>query len=291
MKKKLRRILILVLALVFVTSLTMLLRLRAEYSAGEEIYAEAIQIAIPEPPAAEPEQPQEGEAPRPPVEAPAEPPAEEGVRPEDMDLAALRAVSGDVIGWIWIPGTKLSYPLVQGEDNDYYLNHAWNGRKVSAGSIFIDFSCAADFSGYNTVIYGHSMDNGSMFRTLLNYKKQSYYDKYPEIYIYTPNGNYRMIIFAAYETKHDDLVYGKVYSEKGVEKLVNHAISKSKIKTKVEVSSKDKIVSLSTCAYSSKNARCIVMGKLVPADFSSSSQNESNLSQNDTNISNSGLFE
>ncbi|MBE6740484.1 MAG: class B sortase [Ruminococcaceae bacterium] len=211
--------------------------------------------------------------------------------PESIDFEKLKAQNKDVVGWIFSKNGVINYPILQGDDNSYYLNHLISGKKNINGSIFMDYTAKSDFSGYNTVIYGHSMDNGSMFRTLLNYKKQSYYDKYPEIYIYTPNGNYRMIIFAAYETKHDDLVFGKVYSEKGVEKLINHAISKSKIKTKVEVSSKDKIVSLSTCAYSSKNARCIVMGKLVPADFSSSSQNESNLSQNDTNISNSVLFD
>ena len=259
MKKKLRRILILVLALVFVTSLTMLLRLRAEYSAGEEIYAEAIQIAIPEPPAAEPEQPQEGEAPRPPVEAPAEPPVEEEVRPEDMDLAALRAVSGDVIGWIWIPGTKLSYPLVQGEDNDYYLNHAWNGRKVSAGSIFIDFSCAADFSGYNTIIYGHRMKNESMFAFLKYYKKLDYRNAHPYVCIKTDAGVRTYEVFAAYEAPVGSLTYAlNVAGDADKQAVIDFALSQSVIDTGVIPTTQRDIITLSTCTGNGYETRWVV---------------------------------
>ena len=68
-----------------------------------------------------------------------------------MDLPALQQVNSDVIGWIAIPGTEISYPLVQGTDNDYYLTHTWNQNSSAVGAIFMDCRCSADFSGFNTI--------------------------------------------------------------------------------------------------------------------------------------------
>ncbi len=198
--------------------------------------------------------------------------------PESIDFEKLKAQNKDVVGWIFNKNGVINYPVLQGKDNSYYLNHLISGKKNINGSIFMDCAANPNFKDANTLIYGHSMDNGSMFRTLLNYKKQSYYDKYPEFYIYTPDGNYKLLIFAAYETKSNDTAYGRIYSETGFNKLVAHASSKSKIKTNVEVSVGDKLVTLSTCAYSSKNARFIVMGKLVPANFTDDSGSDNNSS-------------
>ncbi len=189
--------------------------------------------------------------------------------PESIDFNKLKQQNEDVVGWIFSKNGVINYPILQGEDNSYYLNHLISGKKNINGSIFMDCTANPNFSDANTIIFGHSMDNGSMFRTLLNYKKQSYYDKYPEMYIYTPSGDYKLLIFAAYETKSDDTAYGKIFSEKGFNNLLSHAMKKSKIKTDVNVGVGDKLVTLSTCAYSSKNARFIVMGKLVPANFKS----------------------
>ncbi|MBR2043294.1 MAG: class B sortase [Clostridia bacterium] len=183
--------------------------------------------------------------------------------PESIDFVALKEKYKDSVGWIFSKNGVINYPIVQAKDNSYYLNRLPNGKKNINGSIFMDYRFSSNFKSANTIIYGHSMDNGSMFRTLLNYKKQSYYEKYPEMYIYTPNGRSKLLIFAAYETKGDDMVYNGVLNENGFNKFVAYAISKSKIKTKVEVGVGDKLVSLSTCAYSSKNARFIVVGKLV----------------------------
>ena len=80
--------------------------------------------------------------------------------------------TSDVIGWIAIPGTEISYPLVQGTDSDYYLTHTWNQNSSAVGAIFMDCRCSADFSGFNTIVYGHRMNNGSMFAALKHYKSR-----------------------------------------------------------------------------------------------------------------------
>lgn len=203
--------------------------------------------------------------------------------PESINFDKLKAQNKDVVGWIFSKNGVINYPILQGDDNSYYLNHLISGKKNMNGSIFMDYSANSNFKDANTLIYGHSMDNGSMFRSLLNYKKQSYYDKYPEFYIYTPTGNYKLLIFAAYESKSNDIAYGKIYGETGFNKLVANAVSKSRIKTNVEVGVGDKLVTLSTCAYSSKNARFLVMGKLVPFNWSSTDSTDIDASENGSN--------
>ena len=127
MKRTTRRILMVVLALVFVGSLGMLAYRTMEYKEGEEIYAEAETLV---------ELPDFSDLPAPVIESAAEEtlqetPAEEKPIYADpyadalrnMAFSALREVNSDVLGWIMIPGTAVSYPLLQGTDNQYYLKH------------------------------------------------------------------------------------------------------------------------------------------------------------------------
>ena len=263
-KKKIRRVLILLFALIFVGSAVQLLRLRGEYRAGEELYAEAEQIAFggaPEPEPA-PEVPAEPvETPDAPTEEPAaaeEPPAEEKTD-LIMNLPALQAVNSDVIGWIWIPNTGLSYPLVQGEDNDYYLNHGWNGKKVSAGSIFMDFNCAADLSDYNTIIYGHRMKNESMFAFLKYYKKPDYQRAHPYIYVKTGEATRCYEVFAAYEAPVGSVTYAlTVTDEADKQSLIDFALSRSVIDMGVVPTTGARILTLSTCTGNGYDTRWVV---------------------------------
>ena len=89
--------------------------------------------------------------------------------PSGMDLSPLQEVNADVVGWIEIPGV-LSYPLLQGGDNAYYLTHAWNGEENAAGAVFLDCRADACLGDFNTLIYGHRMRNGTMFGSLKHYK-------------------------------------------------------------------------------------------------------------------------
>lgn len=183
--------------------------------------------------------------------------------PTSVDFEKLKQTNSDTVAWIYSKNGVINYPVVKTNNNDYYLKRSFYKKKNANGSIFMDYRSNSDFSSANTVIYGHSMDSGKMFKTLLNYKKQSYYDKYPVMYIFTPQGKYTLEIFAAYETNSNDMVYGLISGQNAVNKFLNHAKSKSKIKTSVEVQQSDKLVSLSTCAYSSSDAKFVVVGKLV----------------------------
>lgn len=183
--------------------------------------------------------------------------------PASVNFDKLMNKSKDIVGWLFNQNGVINYPIVQAEDNDYYLDRLIDGTKNANGSIFMESVNKSDFSDRNTIIYGHSMKNGTMFGTLLRYRYQYYYNEYPEFYIYTPSKNYRVDVFAAYETNTEDKVYSLMNSSSEFNEFLTYAFSKSKITTGVSVGADDKIITFSTCAYSDENSRFIVCGKLV----------------------------
>lgn len=126
---------------------------------------------------------------------------EEEKEPLDIpvDFEALQAENPDIYAWITIPGTNVDYPILQREgDNGYYLNHSVDGAGSIAGAIFTEDYNSKDFTDPNTIIYGHNMKNGSMFRTLHNYSDREFFDNNRDITIYMPDKILHYTIFAAY---------------------------------------------------------------------------------------------
>lgn len=97
-----------------------------------------------------------------------------------IDFDALRAINPDIVGWIVVPGTEISYPIVQGRDNAHYLRHTFGGRQSASGAIFLDYRDAPDFRG-RARIYGHNMRDGSMFAGLRGWDGDRFL-------IHTPDG-------------------------------------------------------------------------------------------------------
>lgn len=132
----------------------------------------------------------------------------EGVTLADLsvDWEALQAINPDVVGWIYIPGTVVNYPITQGDDDEYYLTHDiyGNGGSVRFGTIFLSAGNSADFSDDNNLLYGHHMANGSMFAFIGDITSQDDFDSCRTIYILTPEGNYRLVTFALVDVKAND---------------------------------------------------------------------------------------
>ena len=183
-----------------------------------------------------------------------------------VDYEALFSQNGDVAGWIYCEGTAINYPIVRGSNNDYYLNHRFDGVYSSFGSIFIDYRHPKDFSASDTLIYGHHMDNGSMFAAIVKYKSQSFYNDTATIVIYTPSGDYLLELFAGYTAATDDICYS--YPIYGGERktLIDHALALSSFQSGIVPSDSDRIVTLSTCAYDFKDARYVLLGILTPLE-------------------------
>ena len=179
----------------------------------------------------------------------------------DMDFVALREQNTDVLGWIVIPNTKVSYPLVQGEDNDYYLNHTWRKTRSVVGAIFVEQQSSADLTDFNTIIYGHRMNNRSMFGRLLDYKKQSYWQDHPRFYITDDSGTHTYEIFAAYEPAVGSTPYCIRFSnDTEKQTFINYGLEHSVIETGVVPEVTDRIVTLSTCTGNGHATRWVVQG-------------------------------
>ena len=158
----------------------------------------------------------------------------------------------------------INYPIAQTEDNFTYLDHLLSGEMNANGTIFIDCQNAKDFSDKNTLVYGHNMNDGSMFASLRNYRDAAYYPEHPCLYISTPEKNFRLDLFAGLVTEPDSFVYARQFDEdEQFLAYVESAKAESTFQSDVEVGIEDKICVLSTCTYEFNDARYVVIGKLV----------------------------
>ena len=185
--------------------------------------------------------------------------------PREIDFDALLATCPDVRGWLYCADTVIDYPVLQSKDNDYYLHRFMDGSVNANGSLFVDFRCMGDFTGRNTVIYGHHMQNGSMLASLVNYRQQEYYDAHPIMYLNTPQGDYRLEIFSGFVTGDNSRVYSFYFAnDESFSEWLTLMAGYSEFDCNVSVGPEDRIVTLSTCTYDYNNARYVVLAKLVP---------------------------
>jgi len=185
--------------------------------------------------------------------------------PISIDFTALKSMYPEIIGWIYCPYTAINYPVMQRDDNDFYLKHAYNGANSENGAIFADCRNNSGFSDYNVIVYGHHMIDGSMFAGLSRWCNQAYMDQFPYMWLLTPEGKYRVELFSAYTTSDDSGTYTR-YASSGDELMgyVSICSSLSTVKCNVELDAESHYIVLSTCAYVYKDARSVVHGKLVP---------------------------
>lgn len=185
----------------------------------------------------------------------------------DVDWDALRKKNQDVVAWLYSEGTVINYPVVQGEDNSYYLHRLLNGEYNFKGTLFVDYRVENPFEDFNTIIYGHRMKDGSMFHSLINYREQDYYEAHKVMELATPDHQYEIEVFAAVTIPADSDMYECVFNTEGEkEEYLTEIQKESVLNTDVTVTSEDRIVMMSTCTYEFDNARVVVYGKLVEKD-------------------------
>ena len=182
----------------------------------------------------------------------------------EINFKALQEVNPDVIGWIYSPDTTINYPVVQGDDNAYYLKHLADGTENRNGCPFLDVQNRPDFTDDNSVIYGHHMQNGTMFAGISWYEDQSYYDEHPVMYLMTPSATYRIELFSGYITTMDSSAYMQTFgSIREHTDWLKEVSGRSDFRANLEISAYDRVITLSTCAYRFENARYVLHGKLV----------------------------
>lgn len=269
MKRVLRTLFIVLCLGVMIFSGIQICRELLVYHEGDESYQELeTYIVIPEAPVQTPA----AETTETPSDAPVtdrtpEPEKTDGILWPEVDFAALAEINPDVVGWIYCEGTVISYPVVQGTDNDYYLKHMFDGTVHKSGCPFLDAGNHSDFSDTHSVIYGHYLKSGSMFQSLSNYKKQAYYDEHPTLLLLTPDQNYVIRLFAGYVCPGDGDAWQLSFrSDEELEKWLQTACRKSTFASGITPTATDRIITLSTCSYEFEDARYVVLGILTPQE-------------------------
>ncbi len=196
-------------------------------------------------------------------------------------LEQLRDQNPDTYGYIVIEGTKISYPVVQTTDNDYYLKHGFNGAKLNTGTIFVDFRNSAKVEeNRNIVIYGHNMLNGSMFHDVARYDLhfpdkyglrydgstygQEFFNANHTIKLITFDGIYTFEIFSFYETTENDYYFMTDFaSDYSFMSFCERIGEKSQYDTGIEMGPLDVMITLSTCVNLNPAGRYACHAKLV----------------------------
>ncbi len=185
----------------------------------------------------------------------------------EIDFASLQKQNSDIIAWIEIPGTVIDYAVVQGEDNEYYLDHNALLEEDIEGAIFVDAGNAPGFSDPNTVIYGHRMNNGNMFAGLHQFEEEAFFKTHRVLNLYEPEGLSEYEIFAAYETDDAHLLSKWDYSsgaewERYLEEIGSTDSAAMLRDTPIEKT--DRILTLSTCVRGEDAKRYFVQAVLRP---------------------------
>ncbi|WP_051656924.1 class B sortase [Butyrivibrio sp. AE3004] len=179
------------------------------------------------------------------------------------DLALLKKEYPETVGWIYIEGTDISYPIMQSSDNAKYLKIGQTGEPADTGAIFLDCRSADDFSDANSIVYGHNMKDHSMFGKLRAYREDpKYYNDHQYFQIITEDKIYRYQIFAYMDVPNDYEIFD--YVGDASEAFISDAEPvrrKSYMDSEIPVTKIDKVVTLSTCT-SQDDLRFVVLGVL-----------------------------
>lgn len=174
----------------------------------------------------------------------------------------LMKINEDYKMWIEVPNTNINYPVVQGKDNNFYLNHDFNNKESSSGAIFIDYKNDI-YKGKNIVIYGHNMKNKSMFQNLMKFKDEEFWKNNNKIILTIDEKAYEYEIFSAYVNDANNVEFKFDFrNDDEYLKYLNEIKEKSIFSRDIDILSNERIVTLSTCSYENYDDRMIIHGRL-----------------------------
>ena len=257
MRATVKRVGTAVLLAVFLVSVGMMVRQQLLYRQIEADSVEAAQIA------GLTDRDTASHTPEPSADSSQGEPPEEDAFLAAVDLEALRSVNEDVVGWIAIPGTRLSYPLVQGADNRYYLSRSWKQEPSSGGAVFLESTNSRDFTDFHTIVYAHQMRDDSMFGILSQYGDPDFFRSHPSVYLALDGGVYRYEVFSAQKAGVKSMVYRLDLEEGGMEsEFIQYCVDNSVVNAGVVPEAGARILTLSTCVGSDRANRWVVHAAL-----------------------------
>ena len=183
----------------------------------------------------------------------------------NQSIIDLQAKYPDVVGWLTIPNTQIDHPFAQSNDSDHYLHTDLDQNWSQAGTIFMDYRNSKNFSDFNTIIFGHNMRNGSMFGTMQNFGDKSFFDSNATGTIFLANKTYEIEIMAFVVVRPDDaVIYNpNILTESDRAAFLDYVKNTARHYRDVGVTSKGRIITLSTCSYEFNDARMVVIGRIL----------------------------
>ncbi|MBS5969234.1 MAG: class B sortase [Clostridium perfringens] len=176
----------------------------------------------------------------------------------------LKNINPDYRFWIKVEGTNIDFPVVQGEDNDFYLHHNFNKEKSFSGSIFVDSENNLNDNS-NIVVYGHNMRNDTMFAQIKHFKNENFFNANKYVTLYRDGKKSKFKIFSVYQENAKDLeseIKINFSNKDEYEKYLKEQEEKSLFKREgIDLNSNDRILTLITCGYDFVNARIVVVAK------------------------------
>ncbi len=186
-----------------------------------------------------------------------------------IDFESLQTANPDVYAWIEIPDTEISYPMLRSEEEDFYLTHNADKQKSTYGAIYTQSYNNASFDDFNTIIYGHNKQNGSMFGSLKNYRDQKFYESHRIINIYTPEQKFTYKVFAVYNNDDSHILLSNDFSDMAVRRKYISDIGSGKkggnVDSEIELTEHSKIITLSTCT-TPRTKRLLVQAVLTDVE-------------------------
>ena len=180
--------------------------------------------------------------------------------PVVINWEELEQTCPDIRGWIYCPDTKIHYPIVQGVDNSFYLDHLPDGSYNRHGAIFMDYRNSG-FTDENILVYGHNMKDGSMFHDLMKWAAPEFAVHYPNMYVLTPKAEYKMLIFSARQVETTDIAYCMNFVKENKEEWAVKCARKSYFTAGAIQNWKAPVITLSTCTANGLQ-RFVVQGFL-----------------------------
>lgn len=179
---------------------------------------------------------------------------------EPHSISELISMNSECFGWINISGTNINYPVMHTPSNPQkYLNKNFYGEYSYSGTPFLDARCSVDST--NLIIYGHHMNNGTMFADLCNYTEYSYFSEHPTVVLKTKDGAFAYSVFSVMKVKSDDDWYRltTVGTEKSYNSRIEYAKEKSIYDTEITPVYGHQILTLSTCYGCNQDDRILVL--------------------------------
>lgn len=187
-----------------------------------------------------------------------------------IDFASLAEVNPDIYAWIKVPGTNIDYPVLQNAEmpDDYYLNHTIEKEATLPGSIYTEKYNVTGFTDPVTVMYGHTLKDGTMFSELKKYRDKEFFDENPYIYVYVPAGRFKYQIFAAVAFDDRYILGSYAFQEQAdFESYITEIKSCMDGNINSDIAIDSRVLTLSTCIDESPNQRWLVNAVLVEEEW------------------------